>query len=259
MLLLALLACGPQPGPLVDELVISSLHTGRGHTLWLGYPEEDAVPPSEGWPTVWVLDGDYHFNAVHRMARSQIADGELPPVLIVGVGYGDGPDMRGVDYIPVADPATAPDGGGAADFYDFLTLEALPAVQEGWPVSDVRVLGGHSYGGLFSAWALFQDPPVFDGFLAASPSLPVGGGAILDDEAAWSEAHPDGVPPSRVLFTMGQADGAIMGLFLDELVERLEEHEELEVREEHFSQDYHVASFKAAWRTALPWLVEVDP
>ena len=52
-----------------------------------------------------------------------------------------------------------------------LETEYIPFVEERFRVSGKRILFGHSLGGLFAIYYLFNAADTFDGVIAASPSL----------------------------------------------------------------------------------------
>jgi predicted alpha/beta superfamily hydrolase len=52
--------------------------------------------------------------------------------------------------------------GGAAVFLDFIEKELVPHVEGRYPVTDFRTLIGHSYGGLFTIYALSERPTLFN-------------------------------------------------------------------------------------------------
>jgi hypothetical protein len=50
-----------------------------------------------------------------------------------------------------------------------------------------RVLQGSSYAGLFTLYALFADPGLFSGYMAASPAVPFGDRYVFKQEAEYVE------------------------------------------------------------------------
>jgi hypothetical protein len=114
--------------------------------------------------------------------------GEIPPVIVVGVGYASPMPapmfLRDYELTPSTDngaleraaqwneEAGARGHGGAEGFLSFITEELAPAVEEiyGGDPED-RALSGFSLGGLFSAYALLQEKLAFQRFVIGSPSL----------------------------------------------------------------------------------------
>ena len=92
------------------------------------------------YPIIYALDGDpWMSTMVLVMDLLQI------PAILIGIGRSD---LRERDYLMP----------GCAGFFQFLTLELIPFIEGGLRVqSGQRTLVGHSYGGVFCAWAFFVD------------------------------------------------------------------------------------------------------
>ena len=71
------------------------------------------------------------------------------------------------------DPLTAGrQNGGAPAFLDLIAQQIRPRVAQLVPVNPAQqTLWGHSYGGLFTLYALFTRPELFSHYIAADPSL----------------------------------------------------------------------------------------
>ena len=61
-------------------------------------------------------------------------------------------------------------------FLDFIENELIPYVEANYPVTQFRTLIGHSYGGLFTLFALAERPALFNYYLAIDPSMNWSGG-----------------------------------------------------------------------------------
>jgi predicted alpha/beta superfamily hydrolase len=66
-------------------------------------------------------------------------------------------------------------------------------------------LQGSSYAGLFTLYALFADPGLFAGYIAASPAVPFGDRYTFKQEAAYFDAHKE--LPVRLFLAVGGAEG----------------------------------------------------
>jgi uncharacterized protein len=111
-----------------------------------------------------VLDGDFFFGVATDMTRlMHRLFGELPAILVVGIGYGtvDGgviSDRRNRDFTPTADERTAL-SGGASHVLDFLRDELKPLIAERYSqATGPSTLFGSSMGGLFASTKLSQYP-----------------------------------------------------------------------------------------------------
>ena len=64
-----------------------------------------------------------------------------------------------------------------------------------------RILGGHSFGGLFTLYAMFTDPSLFWGYLAGSPDIVFANNFIVRQEEEFAKTHKD--LPVRIFFATG--------------------------------------------------------
>lgn len=71
--------------------------------------------------------------------------------------------------------------GGAENFLAFFRDEAIPFITERYKTGNYRVLFGHSFGANFDLYAFINDPTVFQGYIATSPSIWYDEHSILDD------------------------------------------------------------------------------
>lgn len=137
--------------------------------------EKVAAAPASYAGAVLFMDGDDMFAAAAAAYRQQRAAHTLPPLLIVGVGYGGSfgkpVNKRGRDYTPVPHHYEPTSGGGGA-FLRFLTATLWPELDRRYPLAGARRgIAGHSLGSLLVLHALFQPAPFFSHFLASAPSV----------------------------------------------------------------------------------------
>jgi predicted alpha/beta superfamily hydrolase len=167
------------------------------------------VPSSEPMAVVYVTDGGIMFPLVANSARLLQLGFELPPVLVVGIGYaGEPPDrvmaLRTRDLTPSIDegfversaegpmpfPSDLSPGGGEA-FLDFIEEEVKPFIRANYSVTDDETLVGDSLGGLFALHTLFTRPDAYDRYLVGSPSIWWDGAALFDAEANLAAGNED--------------------------------------------------------------------
>ena len=150
-----------------------SPETGTDYVIYVAAPDPRTAPGP--WPAVILTDGDYFFDPAVAAALELAAAKKIPPVLVVGIGYGAGfgqpANHRGRDYTPTAS-SLEPTSGGAEAFLAFLTGTFWSELARRHPVrDDQRVLAGHSLGSLLALYALFQPAPFFPQVLASAPSV----------------------------------------------------------------------------------------
>ncbi|WP_107841335.1 alpha/beta hydrolase [Metasolibacillus meyeri] len=162
---------------------ITSAHTNYTYNINVYVPEVDM--PEGGFSVVYVLDGSSYFQFVKEIVRLQsinAAKTEVFPSIIVGVGHGEDMRMRRFyDFTAPAESYVYPekyrgafDGqhGGAENFSRFLEEELKPIIQADYPVNtNKQVLFGHSLGGYFALWQLFNAPTSYHKYIAISPSI----------------------------------------------------------------------------------------
>lgn len=144
-----------------DRQLIDTPDGQRHYRLDLAIPRR--APPASGYPVVYLLDGN---NVLAELREEWLAelDSGTPPLLVM-IGYDTDQRydaQRNRDYT----------GAGSADFLQVLKAQIKPLIQTEQPIDQSRqMLWGHSYGGLFTLFAFFEDPGAFQTWFAASPSL----------------------------------------------------------------------------------------
>lgn len=149
--------------------------TGRRYRIFAAWPK--APPPPGGYPVLYVLDANWMFaTAVDTVRAFERRPGGKPAV-VIGIGYPDGLEVnreRALDLTPrLGSPEPKMAGtGGAEAFLRFVETRLKPEVAKRYKVDAAREsLFGHSYGGLFTLYALVNRPALFDNWVAASPSI----------------------------------------------------------------------------------------
>nr|WP_255702232.1 alpha/beta hydrolase-fold protein [Salinicola sp. DM10] len=150
------------------------MHNAAGDAYRIMISLPDGPPPQAGYPVLYVLDGNAYFPAFHA-ARETIE--RYRETIIVGIGYPEAQSLnwlrRSYDFSPPAPPEhNEPPQGGQDAFLSFIEHRLKPRVEAELPVDPQRQsLFGHSFGGMFAIYALFQRPHLFAQVVAASPSL----------------------------------------------------------------------------------------
>lgn len=229
--------------------------TGERYLLDVALPR--GFDPAKRHPVVIVLDGDDDFPLAASLAEAVRSECELAtPPIIVGIGDGFGIDQpgnrRGRDYTPTrSDVSWARGEGGAAAFLRFLGDEALPFIDRTYPTNGDRALFGYSYGGLFVAYALAEQPALARTWLLGSPSL------FYDNNWAVRRATTLASPvgrPVRVFMSAGaREDWAIEGNVAFTKALRARVGAEVELASVTLSGVGHSLGKPEAMRRALAW------
>lgn len=207
------------PVVLPDTRQIDIAAGGHTHRIMLAVPP--APPPAQGWPVLYMLDGNLSFAPIAQLMRNRFARGPGVPAqgaVVVGLGYaghsqGQVLDLnaRTYDYTPPAPgPATDTSGrreGGADAFLDFINAAVRPLVERTMRVDATRqTLFGHSYGGLCVLHALFTRPGDFQNYVAASPSVWWRDGYILQSQARFLARRRADAPLLHLSVSQGERE-----------------------------------------------------
>lgn len=148
-------------------------------------PVLDTRPDSRN-AIIYATDADYHFGTVADAARLGSYGGDIAPAVVVGIGYAEeSGDLAFVSKRRFLDFYRGPrrsfdagaygsfEFGGADAFLAALRDHVVPQVEN--HVSGIdptrRVLLGTSAGGHFAAYALAEEPGLFQGYAMMSPML----------------------------------------------------------------------------------------
>ncbi|WP_461139016.1 alpha/beta hydrolase-fold protein [Spirosoma pomorum] len=146
-----------------DSLQSTSLK--QNMTFRVILPTQYKPGAADRYDVLYVLDGDYNTKLVLPLQAFLEAEQKMPPTIIVSVYSSD----RNRDFLPTA-VAEYPNSGGADLFLNFLANELLPYINTHYPATGDNTLLGHSFGGLFTTYALLKRPTLFKSYLAIDPS-----------------------------------------------------------------------------------------
>lgn len=173
---------------------------GRHYQLHVGLPASYASQPERKYPVVYVTDAYWDFAKMDSIRGGLVYDKVVPEFIIVGLGYA-GRDLnygnlRRWELSPVQWGAGGADASGhAVDFLRTLETEIIPFVEHEYRADPRhRVMSGASLGGLFTLFAMYTRPELFQGYIAATPAVVVGNDWLLgyEDEAVKAGRQPRG-------------------------------------------------------------------
>jgi len=128
-----------------------------------GYDKTNIV-----YPVLYLLDAEWESLFLSAVATSEYLNGFglVPKMITVGVCN----TVRNRDMLPEK-KEDRPDSGGAKEFLRFITEELMPYVKERYRTAPYNLLFGGSNAGLFTVYALFESPDMFNAGIAASPMI----------------------------------------------------------------------------------------
>lgn len=181
------------PGTELRQL--ASAATGRSYDIYVSTPPDYARNRTTRYPVLYVLDGQWDFKLLLSIQGGLLYDRFTPPIIIVGITYpGASPNydsLRAMDLTPAPTPPL-PGSGAAPRFLAFVREQLIPFIESNYRCDPARrVLMGSSFGGLFTLYAMFTDPSLFAGYVAASPAVSYATRAAFAQESAYAAAHRD--------------------------------------------------------------------
>ena len=193
--------------PHTEVRQLQSSETGRDYDIYIRLPELYDLFQAKKYPVLYVLDGQWDFKLLDSIYGGLHYDGFVPEMIIVGITYSGYPNyeaLRAMDYTPVADSHIS-GSGDAPKFFTFLKEQLLPFIESNYRVdSSQRVLMGSSFGGTFTLYAMFSEPTLFRGYVAASPAVPYGQRFAFQQEADYASHHKD--LPVRLFLSVGELE-----------------------------------------------------
>lgn len=169
LLILAIASCKKEDfNPnLTKQFSIQSTSNGARYMIKVAVPE-NYNPLNQKYAAIYVLDGEENFSNVAKQCQKLSSTYSTSKVLVVSIGYGYD---RSVDYTPTK---ASMGGGGAEKFMLFIKDELIPKIESDYAADTSRAgrtILGHSFGGLFAAYAFANYNSVFGNYLMLSPSL----------------------------------------------------------------------------------------
>jgi predicted alpha/beta superfamily hydrolase len=177
--------------------VISHLHStivGDDYTLFVSLPA-GYDPSHSGYPVLYVTDANSNFTATVQITRRLTRQKEIPPVIVVGIGYRSdslAKTLRLRDMTPDHDPSIRRSHAGRSSYFlRFIKEELMPYVQKNYRASHDAYYTGMAIGGVFGLYVLLHEPETFKGYLVASPSIWYDSSVIFKYEREYAGTHHD--------------------------------------------------------------------
>ena len=176
-----------------DSIVSKKLAETR--TISVQLPSSYAKNKTKRYPLLIVFDSEYLFDPFAGALKFGNYWDDLPEVIIVGINQNkDG--EREIDC--EIDDKGFPTKKGIA-FFDFINTELLPMVEKTYRIANMRIVAGHDLTAGFANLFLYQNNPVFNGYINLSPEV----------DASMQERVPAQLALSRrpIFYYQATADG----------------------------------------------------
>jgi predicted alpha/beta superfamily hydrolase len=206
--------------------VFYSYAVGDYYEIYVALPEDyDEKGPQ--YPVIYLLDADWYFDGsntripaggVEKIVSRLAENGDIPDVILVGIGYCHGENNRGRDFLL-----------SYTHFYKFLKDELIPFIDKAYNTSsEGRTLIGHSDGGFFTMYAFFQyglHSPVFENFVAISGDFTKVGRCLFSEESYMYQRMKNGVLDVWLYMAVGEYEEDRFVTSNREMAERLRTRE----------------------------------
>lgn len=201
------------------------------------YPIYVALPGSynytkDNYPVVFMLDAYSSFGTMAQMVRLLAYNNELPELIIVGISSEGGSkefnSNRMRDYTPTElksekDKLAIPVSGGGEKFLGFIKDELIPFIESKYRIKkDDKTFVGHSLGGLFVFYTLFQEPNLFNKYVMISPALMFDDEFILKQEKVFAGENKK--LNASVYTTVGSLEDSTFKEPWEKLIGSMKEH-----------------------------------
>jgi predicted alpha/beta superfamily hydrolase len=203
-----------------ELLTLNSKVVNQEYKLLVHLPGSYTKNTDKSYPVVYVLDGQYDLPFITGVYGGQYYDGFVPEFIIVGITWGgkdpDAGSLRARDFSPTHNDMI-PQSGNGPKFFEFIKTELIPFIKTTYRVTDDRTLVGSSFGGLFTLYALFNDPSLFHRYVLTSPALGWDNFSIRKWEDKYTATGSS--TPVKLFMSIGELEGGHAEF--DQFVDRL--------------------------------------
>jgi uncharacterized protein len=200
--------------------ILKSRATGKTYQLSIALPlaynnhEPVKISPFDDspkiWPVVYLLDPYWLFDMTTGMVRYMSWWHRTTDAIVVGIGYPDEDSIQATwqKYLASRTHDLTPrrnerseiynsgwlklqvKTGGGPEFLRFLKEQLIPLIDEEYHTdSSMRILVGHSHGGGFALFTMFNEPQLFRTYIASSPSLAYADNFLFRLESEYARKH----------------------------------------------------------------------
>jgi hypothetical protein len=125
-----------------------------------------------------------------------VYDNVIPELIMVGFSYpgenADYGDLRTRDLSPTKVEQINPNSGDGPKFLQFIEETVIPYIESNYRTDKKeRALAGSSMGGLFTLFAMYEKPTLFNRFIAISPAAFWEGDYLLRKDQYYSKSNKE--------------------------------------------------------------------
>ncbi|UOQ49900.1 alpha/beta hydrolase-fold protein [Gracilibacillus caseinilyticus] len=232
----------------------------RNRSFQIDVYQPNLPVPDEGFPVIYLLDGNSTFSTVVDAVRLQSRRPErteVHPAVVVAIGYPTEEPFateRFYDYT-LTEPdfdvtkkwgdRELPAHGGAEEFLAFIENDLKPLIESKYSINKQKqTIFGHSLGGLFVLHTLFTNSQAFQTYIAGSPSIHWNQTAILKEREQFINTKPKLDKTVSLLVAAGEMEGNHASYMLDnakQLTEELKAVPNLEAAFQIYDNENHIS------------------
>jgi len=174
----------------------STFYTGKTDTLYSEilkekrplfiYLPDDYESSETRYPVIFILDGESRCAHAVPTIAFMVENKLMPPSIIVGIPNID----RNRDFLP-GNGENLNVKDSSSNFLNFLTSELFIFLEKRYKTGEYRILIGHSFGGVFSLYALINQPDAFDGYIMIDPAFSFLSNNLNSSIARFFKDRPD--------------------------------------------------------------------
>ncbi len=154
--------------PFSIEHSINSNFPEQERNFTIQLPESYFSQETYKYPVLVLLDGESNLDYTRSVSEFLADSAVMPEVIIVALHAGV---TRERDYLPNNEQTNSGMTGDADQFLSYIEQELIPFVEAEYRAAPLRLLSGHSIGGVFVIYTMLKQPGIFQGYMAQSPYL----------------------------------------------------------------------------------------
>lgn len=194
---------------------ITSQKLNEDREIFIGLPPSYDKNPSQKYPILLLLDGDFLFNPFQGALSYGYYWDDLPEVIIIGISQNKN-NERETDC--TVEEATGLPSEKGELFFEFIGMELMPYIQKKYRTAPFKLIAGLDTTAAFSNFYLYKENPVFDAYISMSPELTTGMEEQIPERLATIE--------KPVFYYHSSADGDVKKMrkriqALDELAKKI--------------------------------------
>lgn len=167
---------------------IESKHLNESRDYWVSLPLH--YSDSLSYPVIYVFDAEWRFDLIKNISFDLGANKKIQNSIVIGIPHIDWKNKRGqnltfsqsrIEYDGEKVDSTwynDSNSGSGMKFYNYLTKELIPNVNEYYSTNNHETLIGHSYGGYFGGYVLSLENP-FEVIHIYDPSIWFSNGEVI--------------------------------------------------------------------------------